>query len=127
MFSDQVYRTRLGTFFTEFFCEADFRPNGQPSECVINHAVAMEVDLAFIRCRNEAVVSRNLRNSPMSLDLVKLDRAARSLRQGLDLASGGRESVLDRNLNMHVALVIGRLVADHDVLVGRMVTQMLIR
>ena len=31
----------------------------------------------------------------------------------------GRERVLDRDLDVHVALVIGRLVADHDVLVGR--------
>src|SRR6266480_1668025 len=66
----------------------------------------MEVDLASIRCRDEAVVfcCRNLRNSPMSLDLVELDLAARALCQSLDLASGGRERVLDR---------------DHDVLVGR--------
>jgi hypothetical protein len=39
--------------------------------------------------------------------------------QSLDLASGGRERVLDRGLDVHVAPVIGRLVADHDVLVGR--------
>src|ERR1700730_13585859 len=81
----------------------------------------MEVDLASIRCRDEAVVFfyRNLRNSPMSFDLVELDLAARALCQSLDLASGGRERVLDRDLDVHVALVIGRVVADHDVLVGR--------
>jgi len=81
----------------------------------------MEVDLASIRCRDEAVVFfyRNLRNSPMSFDLVELDLAARTLCQSLDLASGGRERVLDRDLRVHVAPVIGRLVADHDVLVGR--------
>src|SRR6266545_6148269 len=81
----------------------------------------MEVDLASIRCRDEAVVffCRNLRNSPMSFDLVELDLAARALCQSLDLASGGRERVLDRDLDVHVAPVIGRLVADHDVLVGR--------
>src|SRR5216683_2765595 len=88
---------------------------------VIDHAVTMEVDLASIRCRDEAVVffGRNLRNSPMSFDLVELDLAARALCQSLDLSSGGRERVLDRDLNVHVAPVIGRLVADHDVLVGR--------
>ena len=64
----------------------------------------------------------------MSLDLVELDLAARALCQSLDLASGGRERVLDRDLDVHVALVIGRLVADHDVLVGRESSpQMLIR
>src|SRR5947207_560184 len=51
----------------------------------------------------------------MELDLA----AARALCQSLDLASGGRERVLDRDLAVHVAPVIGRLVADHDVLVGR--------
>jgi hypothetical protein len=45
--------------------------------------------------------------------------AARALCQSLDLASGGRERVLDRDLDVHVAPVIGRLVADHNVLVGR--------
>src|SRR5207245_1793729 len=50
---------------------------------------------------------------------MELDLAARALCQSLDLASGGRERVLDRDLNVHVAPVIGRLVADHDVLVGR--------
>jgi len=55
-----------------------------------------------------------LRFSKMELDL-----AARALCQSLDLASGGRERVLDRDLDVHVAPVIGRLVADHDVLMGR--------
>ncbi len=50
---------------------------------------------------------------------MELDLAARALCQSLDLASGGRERVLDRDLDVHVAPVIGRLVADHDVLVGR--------
>src|ERR1700730_13332014 len=81
----------------------------------------MEVDLASIRCRDEAVVFfyRNLRNSPMSFDLVELDLAARALCQSLDLASCGRERVLVRGLAVHVALVIGRWVADHDVVVRR--------
>jgi hypothetical protein len=35
------------------------------------------------------------------------------------LASGGRKRVLDRDLDVHVTLVIGRLVADHDIPVGR--------
>src|SRR6266480_7846917 len=80
----------------------------------------MEVDLASIRCRDEALVffSRNLRNSPMSFDLVELDLAARALCQSLDLASGGRERVLDRDLDVH-SYSARRLVADHDVLVGR--------
>lgn len=62
----------------------------------------MEVDLAFIRCCDEAVVlfCKYLRNSPMRLDLVELDLAACALCQGLDLASGSRERVLDRDLNM---------------------------
>src|SRR5204862_263051 len=55
-----------------------------------------------------------LRFSKMELDL-----AARALCQSLDLASGGRERVLDRDLDVPVAPVIGRLVADHDVPVGR--------
>ncbi len=55
----------------------------------------------------------------MSFDLVELDLAARALCQSLDLASGGRERVPDRDLDVHVAPVIGRLVADDDVLVGR--------
>src|SRR5947209_19079437 len=55
-----------------------------------------------------------LRFSKMELDL-----AARALCQSLDLAAGGRERVLDRDLDVHVAPVIGRLVADHDILVGR--------
>src|SRR5258707_3228207 len=50
---------------------------------------------------------------------MELGLAARTLCQSLDLASGGRERVLDRDLDVHVASVIGRLVADHDVLVGR--------
>src|SRR5260370_42220806 len=50
---------------------------------------------------------------------MELDLAARALCQSLDLASGGRERVLDRDVDVHVAPVIGRLVADHDVLVGR--------
>src|SRR5260370_13022099 len=50
---------------------------------------------------------------------MELDLAARALCQSLDLASGGRERVLDRDLDVPVAPVIGRLVADHDVLVGR--------
>src|SRR6266446_4380911 len=50
---------------------------------------------------------------------MELDLAARALCQSLDLASGGRERVPDRDLDVHVAPVIGRLVADHDVLVGR--------
>ena len=50
---------------------------------------------------------------------MELDIAVRALCESLDLASGGRERVLDRNLDVHVAPVIGRLVADHDVLVGR--------
>src|SRR5260221_6205165 len=81
----------------------------------------MEVDLASIRRHDEAVVffCRNLRNSPMSFDLVELDLAARALCQSLDLASGGRERVPDRDLDVHVAPVIGRLVADDAVLVGR--------
>ena len=62
---------------------------------------------------------RNLRNSPMSVDLVELDLAARALCQSLDLTSGGRKRVLDRDLDVHVASVTGRLVADHDVPVGR--------
>jgi len=61
----------------------------------------------------------NLRNSPMSFDLVELDLAARALCQSLDLASGGRERALDRDLDVHAALVIGRLMADDDVLMGR--------
>src|SRR5208337_3694002 len=81
----------------------------------------MKVDIASIRCRDEAivVVGTNLRNSPMSFDFVELDLAARALCESLDLASGGRERVLDRDFDVHVAPVIGRLVADHDVLVGR--------
>jgi hypothetical protein len=55
----------------------------------------------------------------MSFNLVELDIAVRALCESLDLASGGRERVLDRHLDMHVAPVIGRLVADHDVFVGR--------
>ena len=55
----------------------------------------------------------------MRFDLVELDLAARALCQSLYLASGGRERVLDRNLDVHVAPVTGRLVADHDVPVGR--------
>jgi hypothetical protein len=55
----------------------------------------------------------------MSVDLVELDLAARALCQSLDLASGGRKRVLDRDLDVHVAPVTGRLVADHDVPVGR--------
>jgi len=55
----------------------------------------------------------------MSFDLVELDFAGCALAQSLDLVSRGRERVLDRDLDEHVAWVIGRLVADHDVLVGR--------
>jgi len=55
----------------------------------------------------------------MSFDLVELDLAARALCQSLDLASGGRERVLDCNFDVHVGPVTGRLVADHDVPVGR--------
>src|SRR6476659_8726252 len=55
----------------------------------------------------------------MSFDLVELDFAVRASAQSLDLVSRGRERVLDRDLDVHVAWVIGRLVADHDVLVGR--------
>jgi hypothetical protein len=55
----------------------------------------------------------------MSFNPVELDIAVRALCESLDLVSGGRERVLDRDLDVHVALVIGRLVADHDVLVGR--------
>src|ERR1700730_15381060 len=50
---------------------------------------------------------------------MELDLAARALCQRLDLASGGPERVLDRDLDVHVAPVIGRLVADHDVLMRR--------
>jgi hypothetical protein len=50
---------------------------------------------------------------------VKLQLAVRALGESPDLSSGGRERVLDRDLDVHVALVIRRLVADHDVLVGR--------
>jgi hypothetical protein len=39
--------------------------------------------------------------------------------QSLDLASGGCERVLYRDLNMRVTPIIGWLVADDDVLVGR--------
>ena len=42
----------------------------------------------------------------MRFDLVELDVAARALSESLDLASRGRERVLDRDLNVHVALVI---------------------
>ena len=55
----------------------------------------------------------------MRFDLVELDLAARALCQSLDLTSGGRKRVLDRDLDVHVASVTGRLVADHDVPVGR--------
>ena len=55
----------------------------------------------------------------MSFDLMELDFAVCALAQSLDLVSRGRERVLDRDLDLHVAPVIGRLVADHDVLVGR--------
>jgi len=55
----------------------------------------------------------------MSFDLVELDFAGCALAQSLDLVSRGRERVLDRDLDVHMAWVIGRLVADHDVLVGR--------
>ena len=55
----------------------------------------------------------------MSFNLVELDIAVRALCERIDLMPGGRERVLDRDLDVHVALVIGRLVADHDVLVGR--------
>jgi hypothetical protein len=55
----------------------------------------------------------------MSFDPVELDFAVCALAQSLNLVSRGRERVLDRDLDVHVALVIGRLVADHDVLVGR--------
>ena len=58
---------------------------------------------------------------------MELDLAARALCQSLDLASGGRERVLDRDLDVHVAPVIGRLVADHMFSWGGIVTQMLIR
>src|ERR1700720_3194949 len=57
MFAHQMYRARLRSFFTEFFCEAHFRPDVQPIECVIDHAVTMEVEPASIRCRDEAVSS----------------------------------------------------------------------
>src|SRR3984893_15017105 len=50
---------------------------------------------------------------------MALDLAARALCQSLDLASGGRERVLDRDLDVHVAPIVGRMVADHDVLVRR--------
>jgi hypothetical protein len=50
---------------------------------------------------------------------MELDIAVCALAQSLDLVSRGRERVLDRDLDVHVALVIGRLVADHDVLVWR--------
>src|ERR1700730_4711611 len=55
----------------------------------------------------------------MSLNLVELDIAVRTLCESLDLVSGSRERALDRDLDVHVAPVIGGLVADHDVLVGR--------
>ena len=55
----------------------------------------------------------------MGFNLVELDFAVCALAQSLDLVSRGRERVLDRDLDVHVAWVIGRLVADHDVLVGR--------
>ena len=55
----------------------------------------------------------------MSFDLVELDLAARALCQSLDLTSGGRKRVLDRDLDVPVASVTGRLEADHDVPVGR--------
>jgi len=42
----------------------------------------------------------------MRFDLVELDIAARALIQNLDLASRGRERVLDRDLDVHVALII---------------------
>jgi hypothetical protein len=52
---------------------------------------------------------------PVHCDLLAVRYlAARALCQSLDLASGGRERVLDRDLDVHVAPVIGRLVADHD-------------
>ena len=50
---------------------------------------------------------------------MELDLAARALCQSPDLASGGRKGVLDRDLDVHVTLVIGRSVADHEIPVGR--------
>ena len=58
---------------------------------------------------------------------MELDIAVRALCESLDLASDGRERVLDRHLDVRVAPVIGRLVTDHDIFVGGIVTQMLIR
>ena len=49
---------------------------------------------------------------------VGIDRTL-AVRQSLDLASRSRERVFYRNLHVHMTPIIGRLVADDDVLVGR--------
>ena len=63
----------------------------------------------------------------MSFDLVELDFAVGALAQSLDLVSRGRERVLDRDLDVHVAWVIGIWGLTTMFSWGGIVTQMFIR
>jgi hypothetical protein len=58
---------------------------------------------------------------------MELDLAARALCQSLDLASGGRERVLDRDLDVHVAPSSEGWWLTTMFSWGGIVTQMLIR
>jgi hypothetical protein len=113
MFADQADRRRLSALLAYFCNEPDLVTDGETLEGIIENAFAVEIDFTAIVRLDEPIIlaDKEFRDAAMIFDRMRLHIAAHFTRSILDLALRGRESILDRNLDMlmfgHVTMRTG--------------------
>jgi hypothetical protein len=119
-FADDPHGARLWTLLARLFCELDRRPDLQAVEGIVEHAVAVKVQLAPIGRLDEAV--RPLREEPADSgerpQFVHFHGAALPPRLIFQAAAGGVERIADGHVYVLMRVVLGRLAA-HDEFIAR--------
>jgi len=107
---------RLGAFISLFFGEADRSSGYEVIKVPIEHAMAMEIDLAVVRRLDEAVAlfRENAGNAGNRRQFVYLDVAPELAKMILEAAPGRIECISDRDRQ-----IIGRLPVDGNLRTGR--------
>ena len=115
MLAKQPYGARLRAFFTHLLCKADPRTHRQVLKAV-EHAVAMEIDLAAIARLQEAELAQLIEphNGSGWLALVGLHLSLQLADLVLQLSARSLEGVVDRECQVGVPLVHLRGPSDID-------------
>jgi hypothetical protein len=113
-------RLRLLLAFARVSRESNLVSDSQSLEALMGEGISMEVDLRAIACIDEAILllDDELGNPAVARGLVRLDVSALAARMILELPAHRIEAIADRDIDVFMGMVLGRI-ALHDDLLAR--------